>query len=125
MMSVMVRLSGVAWNHLMEETMQEWSTAHRNSAWGTHITYTLYITHHTLPTHYTHITPYTLHITHYLHTLYSYIETIKPNIHWTILILYRKVYIDFLNVGIAGIQILHTIFLPCLTNLASRKVGKL
>ena len=32
LMRVMVRLSGVAWNHLMEETMQEWSTAHRNSA---------------------------------------------------------------------------------------------
>ena len=30
---VMVRLSGVAWNHLIEDTMQLWSTAHRNSAW--------------------------------------------------------------------------------------------
>ena len=29
---VMVRLSGVAWNHLIEDTMQLWSTAHRNSA---------------------------------------------------------------------------------------------
>ena len=28
----MVRLSGVAWNHLIEDTIQLWSTAHRNSA---------------------------------------------------------------------------------------------